>query len=98
MEIPQLERCKMAKTKNPLYVVKNNGQDVETALNYFDLLLKKFNLDALIPIVQTLVDMLFQGVKSYPMFLEVKKVFDQIFDNLINLLFEIQQKLTAKKI
>lgn len=88
----------MAKTKNPLYVVKNNGQDVETALNYFDLLLKKFNLDALIPIVQTLVDMLFQGVKSYPMFLEVKKVFDQIFDKLITLLFEIQQKLTAKKI
>lgn len=88
----------MAKSKNPLYVVKSNGVDVEEAVNYLDLILKKFNLDALIPVVQALVDTIFQGVKSYPMFLEAKKVFDQLFDRLITLLFEIQQKLTAKKI
>ncbi len=88
----------MGKTKNPLYVIKNNGQDVETAVNYFDLILKKLNLDALIPVIQAIVDTLFQGVKTYPMFLEVKKIFDQIFDKLITLLFELQQKLTAKKI
>lgn len=88
----------MAKSKNPLYVVKSNGVDVEEAVNYLDLLLKKLNLDALVPIVQALVDTLFQEVKSYPMFLEVKKIFDQIFDTLITMLFEIQQKLTAKKI
>ena len=86
----------MAKSKNPLYVVKNNGVDVEEAVSYLDLILKKLNLDALIPVVQAIVDTLFQEVKSYPMFLEVKKIFDQVFDQLITLLFEIQQKLNKK--
>lgn len=88
----------MVKSKNPLYVIKNNGVDVEEAVNILDLVLKKLNLDALIPVLQAIVDTLFQEVKSYPMFLAAKKIFDDLFDAIINFLFEIQQKLVAKKI
>ncbi len=86
----------MSKSKNPLYVVSKNGVDVEAANNIVEMLLKKLNLDALIPVLNAIVDTLFQSVTSYPIFIEVKKVFDRIFEQIINLLFELQMKFTKK--
>ncbi|MCK6594220.1 MAG: hypothetical protein L6Q33_03400 [Bacteriovoracaceae bacterium] len=88
----------MAKTKNPLYVVKNNGVDVEVAISFFDLMLKKFNLEAIVPIFEAVVQAILSEVNSYPVFLEVKKMLDLFFEQFIGILFEIQQKLMAKKI
>lgn len=88
----------MAKTKNPLYVVKNNGVDVEEAMSFFDLVIKKFNLEAVVPIFEAVIQAILSEVTSYPVFVEVKKMLDQFFEQFIGILFEIQQKLMAKKI
>ncbi len=87
----------MSKAKNPLYVVKNNGKDVEEANSMIDLILKKLNLDALIPVLEAFVEAMLSQVQSYPMFIEVKKIFDQLFDQIITILFELQQKFMSKK-
>ena len=88
----------MGKTKNPLYVVKNNGVDVEEAMSFFDLVFKKFNLEAVVPIFEAIIQALLSEVSTYPVFVEVKKMLDQFFEQFIGILFEIQQKLMAKKI
>ncbi|MFZ4714330.1 MAG: hypothetical protein ACOYL6_11475 [Bacteriovoracaceae bacterium] len=65
------------KKKNPLYVVTNKGKDVEQASNLIDGIIKKLNLAPVIEILKVFLKMLSENVKSYAMFVEVKKVFDQ---------------------
>jgi len=86
----------MTKTKNPLYVVTNNGEDVEKVDSILELLLKKSGLDKFIPLFETILKMLLSQVESYPVFMEVKKVFDKLFEKFIVLLFELQN-LAPKK-
>mgnify|MGYP003393141551 CR=1 FL=1 len=62
--------------KNPLYVVK--GQQVEQAKNLFDLFVKKFDLEPVVAFLQQLLTMLLAQVQSYPVFLAVKGIVDQI--------------------
>lgn len=88
----------MSGSKNPLYVVTNNGVDVEAASNLLDLLLKKTGLDQLIPILENIMSMLLSQVNSYPMFMEVKKIFDAIFEKVIELMFQAQQMMNKKKV
>lgn len=64
------------KQTNPLYVVK--GDQVEAAENFFDMMVKKFNLEPLIELVMNLVKMLLENVASYPMFLVVKELLDEL--------------------
>ena len=85
------------KSSNPLYVVSNNGVDVEAANSILDLILKKSGLDQLIPILESIVQMFLSQVTSYPMFLEVKKIFDAIFEKAIELMFQAQQLMQKKK-
>lgn len=84
------------KSTNPLYVVRNNGVDVEEAQNLFDLLLKKTGLDKMLPILESLFHILLSQVETYPVFLEVKKMFDKLFEKFIELLFQIQQMMPKK--
>ena len=84
------------KTTNPLYVVRNNGVDVESANGILELILKKTGFDKMIPILESLYQTLLAEVQTYAVFIEVKKILDQIFNKVIEVLFQIQQ-LTAKK-
>lgn len=83
------------KNSNPLYVVSNNGVDVEVANSLIDLLLKKTGIDQIIPILENILAILFSQVNSYPMFMEVKKILDAIFEKAIELMFQAQQLMTS---
>ena len=86
------------KSTNPLYVVSKNGVDVEAASGILELLLKKTGLDKLMPMLQLALDMILSQVQSYAVFIEVKKMFDQLFEKSIELLFQIQQLTQKKKV
>jgi hypothetical protein len=75
------------KNKNPLYVVK--GQNVEQAKNLFDMLIKKFDLEPVMRILNQILEFLLSQVKSYPMFAVVKSMIDQWMLQLIPLLQQV---------
>lgn len=83
------------KSSNPLYVVSNNGVDVEAANSIIDLILKKTGIDQMIPVLENIMAILLSQVNSYPMFLEVKKIFDAIFEKAIELMFQAQQIINS---
>ena len=83
------------KSSNPLYVVRNNGVDVEAASGILDMLLKKTGIDQILPILENIMAILFSQVNSYPMFMEVKKIFDAIFEKAIELMFQAQQIINS---
>ncbi len=72
------------KQKNPLYVVK--GQNVEQAKNFFDMLVKKLELEPVINFLQSMITMLLEQVKSYPTFVLVKNMIDQWMAQLMPIL------------
>jgi hypothetical protein len=86
------------KSTNPLYVVRNNGVDVEEASGILELLLKKTGLDKMIPMLETFIQIILSQVESYAVFIEVKKMFDQIFKKVIEIIFQIQQMTQKKKV
>ena len=49
------KKTKNTKKKNPLYVVTNEGKDVETADNFWDAMVKKFNLAPLMEVLDFLL-------------------------------------------
>lgn len=83
------------KSSNPLYVVRNNGVDVEAANSIIDLILKKTGIDQMIPILENIMAILLSQVNSYPMFIEVKKIFDAIFEKAIEIMFQAQQVINS---
>lgn len=85
------------KSTNPLYVVRNNGVDVESANGLFELILKKTGLDKIVPILETFMEILLSQVQSYAVFIEVKKMFDQLYEKVIEIIFQIQQMTSQKK-
>lgn len=72
------------KQKNPLYVVK--GQNVEQAKNFFDMLIKKLELEPVINFLQSMITMLLEQVKSYPTLVLVKNMIDQWMAQLLPIL------------
>jgi L-fucose mutarotase/ribose pyranase (RbsD/FucU family) len=84
------------KNTNPLYVVRNNGVDVEEANSILELILKKTGLDKMVPMLEMFMQVILSQVQSYPVFIEVKKMLDQLFEKVIEIIFQIQQ-MTAKK-
>ena len=83
------------KSSNPLYVVRNNGVDVEAANSIIDLILKKTGIDQMIPVLENIMAILLSQVNSYPMFIEVKKIFDAIFEKAIEIMFQAQQVINS---
>ncbi|HAZ14804.1 MAG: hypothetical protein A2X86_22225 [Bdellovibrionales bacterium GWA2_49_15] len=65
------------KSKNPLYVVTQNGKVVEEAHNQLDRFVKKFNLGPVLKLWEDLIAFLLSQVKSYPMLVVVQKMVDQ---------------------
>ena len=68
------------KKQNPLYVVK--GDQVEEAESLFDMLLKKLNLEPLLDIINALVKVLFENIKTYTVFVAVSELFDLLIDRI----------------
>lgn len=68
------------KNTNPLYVVK--GDQVEAAENFFDMLVKKFNLEPLLELLMNIFKTMLENVSSYPMFMLVKSFIDQALARL----------------
>jgi hypothetical protein len=64
------------KNNNPLYVIK--GNNVEQAKNYFDLIVKKFNLGPAIEIMTNILKLMLSQVTSYQGFVMVKAWFDEL--------------------
>ena len=56
---------KSTNKKNPLYVVTNNGKDVEQADSVWDALVKKFNLQPAIDLIWTLLELVAKQINSY---------------------------------
>lgn len=86
------------KAKNPLYVVRNNGVDVESASGLIDMLLKKTGIDTILPVLESVLEMILSQVQTYPVFIEVKKMFDKLFEKMIEIIFQIQQMTSKSKI
>ena len=85
------------KSTNPLYVVRNNGVDVEEANGILELILKRSGLDKMIPLLESFFEMILSQVQSYAVFIEIKKMYDQVFEKMIELIFQIQQMTQKKK-
>jgi len=85
------------KPVNPLYVVRNNGVDVEQASGLIDLILKKSGIDKLLPILENIFAILLSQVQSYAMFMEVKKIMDSIMEKVVEVIFQAQQLMSKKK-
>ena len=56
---------KTTNKKNPLYVVTNNGKDVEQAESIWDAVVKKFNLQPAIDLLWTLLEIIAKQINSY---------------------------------
>ena len=74
------------KNKNPLYVVTNQGQDVQEAENLIDALIKKLGLEETIKTLEGLLGMMLEMVKSYAFFQVVQQWVDQIVATLEKIL------------
>lgn len=72
------------KNKNPLYVVK--GSTVVEAKGLFDMVLKKLNLEPAFQMLMNLIRFLLKQVTSYPSFVAVKNVVDQLIEKFFKVL------------
>jgi hypothetical protein len=66
------------KTKNPLFVVTNKGQDVEEATNIFDALVKRLGLAPVISILEGMLQELLSNVSSYSGLMVLKGFIDEL--------------------
>lgn len=72
----------MKKNKNPLFVVTNQGQDVEMAEGFFDAFIKKFNLEPVMNFLDILWEILLSQVSNFAMFQVVKSLVDEVVEFL----------------
>ncbi|OIQ16401.1 MAG: hypothetical protein BM556_14760 [Bacteriovorax sp. MedPE-SWde] len=68
--------------KNPLYVVTNDGKDVEQAEGMFDAVIKRFGLEPLMELFKSVLSMLSSQVGNYGFFLFLQEFVDEIVDSL----------------
>jgi len=68
------------KKKNPLFVVTNDGKDVEQAEGLWDAIVKKLYLQPFIDFFNILFELLLDNIKSYAWFNALKNRFDQILE------------------
>lgn len=71
--------------KNPLYVVTNNGKDVEQVANFFEVIVKKLGLGPVIDIFNELLKSLFEQVNSYAMLLVIQEFIDNLVAKITKL-------------
>lgn len=64
------------KKKNPLYVVTNQGKDVQEATGLLDMIVKKLGLEGVLELFEGLLSSLMDMVTSYAMFVSIKTFVD----------------------
>lgn len=79
-------RNKKKTTTNPLFVVTNNGQDVEEAQGLFDALVKKLGLEPLIEFMNTIIQMIMEQVGGMVALELVRGFLDELVDALEKIL------------
>ncbi len=70
------------KNTNPLYVVTNNGQDVEPVSNLLDAFITKYGLRPAVDMFNVLLDLLLAQVKSFALFIVVKEFIDSLIEKM----------------
>lgn len=78
------------KSTNPLYVVTNNGKDVEPVSNYYEAFIKKFGLEPVVNFLEMMLELLLSQVTNYAGFAFIK----DLFDELMTKLNEMRDKIT----
>lgn len=73
---------KNTQKKNPLYVVTNEGKDVEQADSIWDAVVKKFNLQPAIDLLWTLLELLAKQVNSYAALVWLQRELERINEGL----------------
>ena len=68
--------------KNPLYVVTNDGKDVEQAEGFMDALVKKFGLEPVMEVIRSVLSLLSDQVGNYGFFLFLQEFIDEIVSQL----------------
>ena len=79
-------RKKSSNKKNPLYVVTNNGKDVEQADSVWDAVIKKFNLQPAIDLLWTLLELLAKQINSYAALVWLQGELERFNNNIDKLL------------
>lgn len=68
--------------KNPLYVVTNDGKDVEPAENLIDALIKKFALEPIIDFLKLIFQIIMENVGGAVAVDLIKGIMDEVVDSL----------------
>ncbi len=72
-------------SKNPLYVVTNNGKDVEQTSGIFDALIKMAGIEDAVDILSDLFKDLLDLVSNFAMVKVISEYLDQIVEGLQNI-------------
>lgn len=91
------KNIKNKRAQNPLYVVTNKGQDVQTAKSRLDALVKKMGVEGFVIFVGSLLDNLWRKlwsmVNDYTSFMSIKNVWDDLLKRLERLINRIDPLL-----
>jgi len=71
-----------ARKKNPLYVVTNQGKDVQEATGLLDMIVKKLGLEGVVELLEGLMASMMQMATSYAMFVSIKSFLDTIIHQI----------------
>ena len=69
-------------SKNPLFVVTNNGKDVEAAEGFFDAIIKKMGLSPVLEFLQMIFDILMEQVGGLVALELFRGILDEVVDTL----------------
>jgi len=81
-----VKRSRKENKNNPLFVVTNNGQDVEQAETFFDALIKKFGLQPLVEFINTIIEMIMEQVGGMVALELIRGFLDEVIDAMERLL------------
>lgn len=69
-------------SNNPLYVVTNDGKDVEQAKSLVDAFVKRFGLGPVLEFLDMMLELVVSYANNYAAFLVVKEFVDQLVETL----------------
>ena len=74
------------KKKNPLFVVTNEGRDVEEAQGFWDAIVKKCHLGPFIDFLNIVYEMLLENVRSYAWFKAITDYINQLLQTFFEMM------------
>jgi hypothetical protein len=83
--------------KNPLYMVSNNGKDVEAVASFIELWIKKLGLESAFEMLKQMIELLLAQVTNYHMFTIVKAYIDELLNKVILVLSPVEAILNGHR-